>query len=61
MVDQADKASELEEQERTWLVKHRRAPRLHDGLCATCCVCGGPTIADRDTCTACAARAAEGN
>lgn len=61
MADQADLASELEQRERDWLVGHRRPlPPVHDGLCATCRVCGGPTAADRDTCAQCANRAAEG-
>lgn len=69
MVDQADHASVLEERERdAALRRHRQRrplPAVHDGLCAplcppVCCVCGGPTTLDRDTCASCADRATEG-
>jgi hypothetical protein len=60
MADQADLASELEQRERDWLIGHRPAPSVHDGLCAVCCVCGGPTALDRETCASCADRATEG-
>lgn len=65
MVDQTDLASDMEERERaSVLARHRHRqrrplPPVHDGLCAVCCACGGPTTLDRDTCASCADRATQ--
>ena len=61
MADDADLAALIEQREREWLIKqHRARSAAGAGQATHCATCGRPTLAGRDVCTDCAARAAGG-
>lgn len=60
MADDADLASDIETLERDWLIRQHRARTAAPGQATHCTTCGRPTLAGRDVCTDCAAKAAGG-